>query len=427
MMIGSPDMALPRMNNLSFWILPFAFFILLSSLFMEGGAPNFGWTFYAPLSTTYAPPSVTFFIFSVHIMGASSIMGSINVVVTIMNMRAPGVDLMKMPLFVWSWLITAYLLIAVMPVLAGAVTMMLMDIHFGTSFFNAAGGGDPVLFQHIFWFFGHPEVYIMILPAFGIVSHIIETFSRKQLFGYSSMVWAMLSIAILSFVVWAHHMFTVGLPLAAEIFFMWATMLIAVPTGVKVFNWVATMFRGSLTFETPMLFAISFVVLFTIGGLSGLMLAIVPADFQYHDTYFVVAHFHYVLVPGAIFSIMAAVYYWIPKWCGNMYDERLGKLHFWLSFIGVNVTFFPQHFIGLAGMPRRYPDYSLIFADWNMVSSVGAFLFGFSQLLFLFIVIKTVMGGKKATDEVWEGAKGLEWTVASPAPYHTFSTPPKVD
>ena len=427
MMIGAPDMALPRMNNLSFWILPFAFFILLSSLFMEGGAPNFGWTFYAPLSTTYAPPSVTFFIFSVHIMGASSIMGAINVVVTIMNMRAPGVSLMKMPLFVWSWLITAYLLIAVMPVLAGAVTMMLMDIHFGTSFFNAAGGGDPVLFQHIFWFFGHPEVYIMILPAFGIVSHIIETFSRKQLFGYSSMVWAMLSIAILSFVVWAHHMFTVGLPLAAEIFFMWATMLIAVPTGVKVFNWVATMFRGSLTFETPMLFAIAFVVLFTIGGLSGLMLAIVPADFQYHDTYFVVAHFHYLLVPGAIFSIMAAVYYWIPKWSGNMYDERLGKLHFWLSFIGVNVTFFPQHFIGLAGMPRRYPDYALVFADWNMVSSVGAFLFGFSQLLFLFIVIKTVMGGKKATDQVWDGAKGLEWTVASPAPYHTFSTPPKVD
>ena len=256
LLIGAPDMAFPRMNNLSFWILPFAFFVLLSSLFMEGGAPNFGWTFYAPLSTTYAPPSVTFFIFSVHIMGASSIMGSINVVVTIMNMRAPGITLMKMPLFVWSWLITAYLLIAVMPVLAGAVTMMLMDIHFGTSFFNAAGGGDPVLFQHIFWFFGHPEVYIMILPAFGIVSHIIETFSRKQLFGYSSMVWAMLSIAILSFVVWAHHMFTVGMPLAAEIFFMWATMLIAVPTGVKVFNWVATMFRGSITFETPMLFAV---------------------------------------------------------------------------------------------------------------------------------------------------------------------------
>ena len=426
MMIGAPDMALPRLNNLSFWLLPFAFGILLSSLFMEGGAPNFGWTFYAPLSTTYAPPSVTFFIFSVHIMGASSIMGSINVIVTIMNMRAPGMDLMKMPLFVWSWLITAYLLIAVMPVLAGAVTMMLMDIHFGTSFFNAAGGGDPVLFQHIFWFFGHPEVYIMILPAFGIISHIIETFARKQLFGYESMVWAMLSIAILSFVVWAHHMFTVGMPLAAELFFMWATMLIAVPTGVKVFNWVATMFKGSISFETPMLFAIAFVVLFTIGGFSGLMLSIVPADFQYHDTYFVVAHFHYVLVPGSIFSIMAAVYYWIPKWTGNMYDERMGRLHFWLSFVGVNVTFFPQHWIGLAGMPRRYPDYALQFADWNMVSTAGAFLFGASQILFLFIVLKTVLGGKKATPQVWEGARGLEWSVESPAPYHTFSTPPKV-
>ena len=427
MMVGAPDMALPRLNNLSFWLRPFAFGILLSSLFMEGGAPNFGWTFYAPLSTTYAPPSVTFFIFSVHVMGASSIMGSINVIVTIMNMRAPGMDLMKMPLFVWSWLITAYLLIAVMPVLAGAVTMMLMDIHFGTSFFNAAGGGDPVLFQHIFWFFGHPEVYIMILPAFGIISHIIETFARKQLFGYESMVWAMLSIAILSFVVWAHHMFTVGMPLAAELFFMWATMLIAVPTGVKVFNWVATMFRGSITFETPMLFAIAFVVLFTIGGFSGLMLSIVPADFQYHDTYFVVAHFHYVLVPGSVFSIMAAVYYWIPKWTGNMYDERMGRLHFWLSFVGVNVTFFPQHWIGLAGMPRRYPDYALQFADWNMVSTAGAFLFGASQILFLFIVLKTVMGGKQATSKVWEGARGLEWSVESPAPYHTFSTPPKVN
>jgi cytochrome c oxidase subunit 1 len=427
MMVGAPDMALPRLNNLSFWLLPFAFGILLSSLFMEGGAPNFGWTFYAPLSTTYAPPSVTFFIFSVHIMGASSIMGSINVIVTIMNMRAPGMDLMKMPLFVWSWLITAYLLIAVMPVLAGAVTMMLMDIHFGTSFFNAAGGGDPVLFQHICWFFGHPEVYIMILPAFGIISHIIETFARKQLFGYESMVWAMLSIAILSFVVWAHHMFTVGMPLAAELFFMWATMLIAVPTGVKVFNWVATMFKGSISFETPMLFAIAFVVLFTIGGFSGLMLSIVPADFQYHDTYFVVAHFHYVLVPGSIFSIMAAVYYWIPKWTGNMYDERMGRLHFWLSFVGVNVTFFPQHWIGLAGMPRRYPDYALQFADWNMVSTAGAFLFGASQILFLFIVLKTVLGGKKASPQVWEGARGLEWSVESPAPYHTFSTPPKVN
>ena len=345
-------------------------------------------------------------------------MGSINIITTILNMRAPGMTLMKMPLFVWSWFITAYLLIAVMPVLAGAVTMMLMDIHFGTSFFKAAGGGDPVLFQHIFWFFGHPEVYIMILPAFGIVSHIIETFSRKPIFGYSSMVYAIASIALLSFVVWAHHMFTVGMPIAGELFFMYSTMLIAIPTGVKVFNWLSTMFKGSLTFETPMLFSIAFVALFTIGGLSGIMLAIAPADFQYHDTYFVVAHFHYVLVPGALFSLLAGAYYWLPKWTGHMYDETLGKTHFWMSFISVNLTFFPMHFVGLAGMPRRIPDYSMQFADWNMMVSVGAFLFGLSQLLFLFIVIKCVLNGKKATAEVWEGAKGFEWTVDSPPPYH---------
>ena len=393
---------------------------------MEGGGPNFGWTFYAPLSTTYAPPTVTFFIFAVHIMGASSIMGSINIITTILNMRAPGMTFMKMPLFTWTWLITAYLLIAVMPVLAGAVTMMLMDIHFGTSFFNAAGGGDPVLFQHIFWFFGHPEVYIMILPAFGIVSHIIETFSRKPIFGYTSMVYAIASIAILSFIVWAHHMFTVGMPIAGELFFMYTTMLIAIPTGVKVFNWLSTMFKGSISFETPMLFSIAFVALFTIGGLSGLMLAIAPADFQYHDTYFVVAHFHYVLVPGAIFGIIAGVYYWLPKWTGNMYDEVLGKTHFWMSFISVNITFFPMHFVGLAGMPRRIPDYALQFADFNMVISIGAFIFGLTQLLFLFIILKSIFAGKQATSEVWEGAKGLEWTVASPAPYHTFETPPEL-
>ena len=427
-MIGAPDMAFPRMNNISFWLLPPSFVLLLLSAVVDGGV-GVGWTIYPPLSGSAGSPGMgmDLAIFSLHLAGASSILGAANFITTIFNMRAPGMTLHKMPLFVWAMLVTVFLLLLAIPVLAGAITMLLTDRNFGTSFFIPEGGGDPILFLHLFWFFGHPEVYIMILPAFGIVSHIIETFSRKQLFGYSSMVWAMLSIAILSFVVWAHHMFTVGLPLAAEIFFMWATMLIAVPTGVKVFNWVATMFRGSITFETPMLFAIAFVVLFTIGGLSGLMLAIVPADFQYHDTYFVVAHFHYVLVPGAIFSIMAAVYYWIPKWSGNMYDERLGKLHFWLSFAGVNITFFPQHFIGLAGMPRRYPDYALQFADWNMVSSVGAFLFGFSQILFLFIVLKTVMGGKKATGQVWEGAKGLEWTVASPAPYHTFSTPPKID
>jgi cytochrome c oxidase subunit 1 len=426
MMVGAPDMALPRMNNWSFWILPFAFAMMVSTLFMEGGGPNFGWTFYAPLSTTYAPPSVTYFIFAVHILGISSIMGAINIIATILNMRAPGMTLMKMPLFVWTWLITAYLLIAVMPVLAGVVTMMLMDIHFGTSFFDAAGGGDPVLFQHIFWFFGHPEVYIMILPAFGIVSAIIPTFARKPLFGYSSMVYATASIAFLSFIVWAHHMFTVGLPLAGELFFMYATMLIAVPTGVKVFNWVTTMFRGSMTFETPMLYSIAFVILFTIGGFSGLMLAIAPADFQYHDTYFVVAHFHYVLVPGAIFSIVAAVYYWLPKWCGNMYNETMGKVQFWMAFIGLNVTFFPMHFVGLAGMQRRVPDYNQFFADFNMISTIGAFLFAAAQLMFLYNVIATIRGGKKATAEVWENPEGLEWTVASPAPYHTFTTPPPI-
>src|SRR5690606_36314215 len=388
MMIGAPDMALPRMNNWSFWILPFAFAMLSSTLFMDGGAPNFGWTFYAPLSTTYAPPSVTFFIFAIHIMGASSIMGAINIIATILNMRAPGMTLMKMPLFVWTWLITAYLLIAVMPVLAGVVTMMLMDIHFGTSFFDAAGGGDPVLFQHIFWFFGHPEVYIMILPAFGIVSAIVPTFARKPLFGNASMIYATASIALLSFIVWAHHMFTTGMPVAAELFFMFATMLISVPTGVKVFNWVATMWRGSITFEVPMMFALAFIVLFTIGGFSGLMLALTPVDFQYHDTYFVVAHFHYVLVTGAIFSIMAAAYYWLPKWTGKMYDVKLAKWHFWCSLISVNLLFFPMHFVGLAGMPRRIPDYALQFADFNKWISIGGFAFGLSQLIFLTLLIK---------------------------------------
>jgi cytochrome c oxidase subunit 1 len=317
-------------------------------------------------------------------------------------------------------------MIAVMPVLAGAITMLLTDQYFGTTFFSAAGGGDPVLYQHIFWFFGHPEVYILILPAFGIISTIIPAFARKPLFGYSSMVYATASIAFLSFIVWAHHMFTVGMPLAGQLFFMYATMLIAVPTGVKVFNWVATMWRGAMTFETPMLFALAFVFLFTIGGFSGLMLAIAPADFQYHDTYFVVAHFHYVLVTGAVFAILAAAYYWLPKWTGHMYSERLGQWHFWLSVIFVNVLFFPQHFLGLAGMPRRIPDYSVQFADWNMISSIGGFGFGFAQLIFVWLLIKCIRGGEKAEARAWEGAEGLEWEVPSPAPHHTFDTPPVV-
>ncbi len=425
MMVGGCDMALPRLNNWSFWILPFAFTMLLSTLFMPGGGPAGGWTMYPPLMLQTGD-AMPFVIFAIHLMGISSIMGSINVVATILNMRAPGMTLLKMPLFVWTWLITAYLLIATMPVLAGAVTMLLTDKYFGTSFFNAAGGGDPVMFQHIFWFFGHPEVYILILPAFGIVSQIIPTFARKPLFGYSSMVYATASIAFLSFIVWAHHMFTVGMPLVGELFFMFSTMLIAVPTGVKVFNWIATMWRGSMTFETPMLFAIGFVVMFSLGGFSGLMLAIAPADFQYHDTYFVVAHFHYVLVPGAVFAIMASAYYWLPKWTGHMYNETLGKWHFWLSTIFVNLTFFPMHFVGLAGMPRRIPDYALQFTEFNTMASIGSFGFGIVQLLFAFIVIQTIRGGKKATDQVWEGAEGLEWTLSSPPPYHSFNEPPPI-
>jgi cytochrome c oxidase subunit 1 len=421
--IGAPDMALPRMNNFSFWIMPFAFTLLLIGFFTSSGAPAGGWTLYPPL-VLQGGDSLPMAIFAIHMMGASSIMGAINVIVTIMNMRAPGMTLLRMPLFVWTWLITAYLLIAVMPVLAGAVTMLLTDHFFGTSFFSASGGGDPVMFQHIFWFFGHPEVYILILPAFGIVSEIIPTFSRKPLFGYEAMVYASASIAFLSFIVWAHHMFTVGMPLAGEMFFMLSTMLIAIPTGVKVFNWCATMWRGTLTYETPMLFALAFLFLFTIGGFSGLMLAITPADFQYHDTYFVVAHFHYVLVPGAIFTIIAAVYYWLPKWTGHMYNETLGKWHFWLSAIFVNVLFFPQHFLGLAGMPRRIPDYSTQFADWNRVSSIGGFAFGLSQLLLPIVVWQCVRGGKKAPAQPWEGSRGLEWEVPSPAPYHTWDEAP---
>ena len=386
-----------------------------------------GWTLYAPLSVQMGV-GMDMAIFAVHILGASSIMGSINIITTILNMRAPGMTLMKMPMFVWTWLITAYLLIAVMPVLAGAITMVLTDRHFGTSFFNAAGGGDPVMYQHIFWFFGHPEVYIMILPAFGIISHVIPAFARKPLFGYSSMVYATASIAILSFIVWAHHMFTTGMPVTGQLFFMYATALIAVPTGVKVFNWLATIWRGALTFETPMLFALGFIFVFTMGGLTGVICSVAPIDIQLQDTYYVVAHFHYVLVAGSLFALFAGAYFWLPKWCGRMYDETLGKWHFWCSLIFFNVTFFPMHFLGLAGMPRRYADYAPQFTDFHQIATVGAFGFGLSQLIFLWVVLKAwaFKRGEAAPAQPWDGATGLEWTLPSPAPYHSFETPPQV-
>jgi cytochrome c oxidase subunit 1 len=427
MQIGAPDMAFPRMNNLSFWLLPPAALLLIAAQFAPGGGAGVGWTMYAPLSTQ-AGPAMDLTIFAVHILGMSSIMGSINIITTVLNMRAPGMTLMKMPLFCWTWLITAYLLVASMPVLAGAVTMTLTDRHFGTSFFNAAGGGDPVLYQHIFWFFGHPEVYIIAIPAFGVVSQIIPAFSRKPLFGYSSMVYATASIAILSFLVWAHHMYTVGMPVETQLYFMYATTLIAIPTGVKVFNWVATMWKGSLTFETPMLFALGFLFLFSLGGFTGLVLSITPVDVQIHDTYYVVAHFHYVMVAGALFSAFGGIYFWLPKWTGRMYSETLGKWHFWLSLIFFNLTFFVQHFLGLAGMPRRVPDYALQFAEFNAISSIGAFGFGLSQLLFLYIVLKCIISGEKAAEKQWEGADSVEWThLPSPAPYHSFATPPVLD
>ena len=424
--IGASDMAFARMNNFSFWLLPPAALLLATSFLVPGGATAAGWTLYAPLSTQMGP-GMDMAIFAMHLMGASSIMGSINIIVTILNMRAPGMTLMKMPMFCWTWLITAYLLILVMPVLAGAITMTLTDRHFGTTFFNAAAGGDPVMYQHIFWFFGHPEVYIMILPAFGIVSQILPAFARKQLFGYASMVYATASIAILSFVVWAHHMFTTGMPVTSQLFFMYATMLIAVPTGVKVFNWIATMWKGSMTFETPMLFTVGFIFVFTIGGFTGLILAVTPIDIQMQDTYYVVAHFHYVLSLGAVFAIFAAWYYWFPKMTGYMYSEFLGKLHFWVMFVGVNLIFFPQHFLGLAGMPRRYIDYPDAFAGWNMVSSYGSYIAAVGVLIFLFCVAEAFAKKRVAGDNPWgEGANTLEWQLSSPPPFHQWEQLPRI-
>ncbi|MBL4811417.1 MAG: cytochrome c oxidase subunit I [Rhodobacteraceae bacterium] len=429
--IGAPDMAFPRMNNLSFWMYIAGVSLGVASLLSPGGngqlGSGVGWVLYPPLSTSEGGYSMDLAIFAVHMSGASSILGAINMITTFLNMRAPGMTLHKVPLFSWSIFVTAWLILLALPVLAGAITMLLTDRNFGTTFFQPSGGGDPILYQHILWFFGHPEVYIIIMPGFGIISHVIATFSRKPIFGYLPMVYAMIAIGVLGFVVWAHHMYTVGLSLTQQSYFMLATMVIAVPTGVKIFSWIATMWGGSVEFKTPMLWAFGFLFLFTAGGVTGVVLSQAGVDRAYHDTYYVVAHFHYVMSLGAIFAIFAGIYFYMPKLSGKMMPEWAGKIHFWMMFIGANLTFFPQHFLGRQGMPRRYIDYPDAFALWNYVSSWGAFLSFASFIFFLVILFRTLRYGEKVTvNNPWnEWADTLEWTLPCPPPEHTFETLPK--
>jgi cytochrome c oxidase subunit 1 len=424
LMIGAPDMAFPRLNNLSYWLYVAGFGLAITAFLYPGGYGT-GWVFYPPLSVTTYGPAVDFALFSLHVSGASSILGAINVITTFLNMRAPGMSLFKAPLFAWSIFVTAFLILLSLPVLGGAITMLLTDRNFDTTFFDPAGGGDPLLYQHIFWFFGHPEVYIIILPAMGLISHVVSTFSRKPVFGYLPMVWAMISIGALGFIVWAHHMYTSGLSLRQQTYFMLATMVIAVPTGIKIFSWIATMWGGSIRFTTPMLFALGFIFMFTVGGVTGIVLSQASVDRAYHDTYYVVAHFHYVMSLGAVFGIFAGIYYWFTKMSGKEYPEWAGQVHFWTFFIGTNITFFPQHFLGRQGMPRRYIDYPEAFAFWNYISSLGAFLSFASFVFFMGVILYSILKGRKVEEaNYWGYSDTLEFTLTNPPPEHCFEILP---